>query len=75
MTGSSLRPERPRDATDIDTSLFDPRQGDAEGPTAVAGSGLVITNDAARAQGVARGSLFRFETFETQPQAWLTLRL
>jgi hypothetical protein len=30
MTGSSLRPDRQRDATDIDASLFDPRQGDAE---------------------------------------------
>jgi Calcineurin-like phosphoesterase len=30
MSGSSLRPDRHRDATDIDGSLFDPRQGDAE---------------------------------------------
>jgi Calcineurin-like phosphoesterase len=30
MTESSLRPDCQRDATDIDASLFDPRQGDAE---------------------------------------------
>jgi hypothetical protein len=30
MSGSSLRFDRHRDATDIDGSLYDPRQGDAE---------------------------------------------